>query len=54
MVGMKVATKAELEEYYDLDEALKMFAIYHMGQDIQAAKIEEVTKTRGKGRRRQA
>ena len=50
MVGMKVATKAELEDSYDLDEALKMFSLWQMGQDIQAAKIDEATKKTKRGR----
>ena len=31
----------ELEEYYDLDEALKLYALYTMDKDIEKAVAEE-------------
>ena len=39
---MKLASKSELEEYYDLDEALKLYALWRMQQDIEAYKAEEL------------
>lgn len=37
-----LASKFELEEYYTLDEALKLYALYKMGQDIQAGINDEM------------
>jgi len=52
LIGVKVASKFELEEYYDLDEALKLYALWRMTQDIDAAKADELSKKiKGKGRR---
>jgi hypothetical protein len=42
LIGMKLASKQELEEYYDLDEALKLFALWRMQQDIQAIQADEL------------
>jgi len=44
LIGAKMASKFELEEYYDLDEALKLYALWRMQQDIEAARAEELTK----------
>jgi hypothetical protein len=44
LIGMKLASKAELEESYDLDEALKLYALGRMTEDIQAAKADELKK----------
>jgi hypothetical protein len=32
----------ELKSAYTLDEALKLYALYRMEQDIEAAKLKEV------------
>jgi len=37
-----VASRFELEEYYDLDAALKLYALWRMQQDIEAAHIKEL------------
>ena len=37
LVELKAATKAELEEYYTLDDALKLIALSQMRADIEAA-----------------
>jgi len=52
LIGMKIASKFELEEYYTLDEALKLYALWRMTQDIEAAKAEEMKDKikKGKGR----
>ena len=42
---MKVTTKFELEEYYTLDEALKLYALWRMSQDIESLKAEEMKKS---------
>ena len=44
LIGTKGASKAELEDYYDLDEALKLFALWRMTQDIEAFNAEELKK----------
>ena len=42
LVGMKLATKTELETVYTLDDALKLYALWQMQQDIEAAKADEM------------
>jgi hypothetical protein len=37
-----LASKAELEKHYTLDEALNLYALMRMRDDIQAAKLEEM------------
>ena len=44
LIGTKIATKFELEEYYTLDEALKLYALWRMQQDIEAFKADEMAK----------
>ena len=34
----------ELKETYTLEEALKLYALYSMDQDIEAAEIEEMNR----------
>ena len=51
LIGMKLASKSELEDYYDLDEALKLFALWRMTQDIEAAHADELKSKINKGRR---
>jgi hypothetical protein len=52
LITAKLASKSELEEAYDLDEALKLYALWRMSQDIEAVHAEELkNKTKGKGRR---
>lgn len=41
LIKAKLASKAELEEYYDLDEALKLYALYLRDRDIETAKWKE-------------
>lgn len=36
------ASKFELEEYYTLDEALKLFALYQMDLDIEAGHYDDL------------
>lgn len=38
----------ELEEYYDLDEALKLYALYSMDKDIERAITDEHKKEMGR------
>ena len=42
LIKAKIASKFELEEYYTLDEALKLYALYRMDMDIQNSKADEV------------
>ena len=42
LIKAKLASKFELEEYYTLNEALKLFALYQMDLDIQKGKEEEL------------
>ena len=52
LIGMKLASKSELEDAYTLDEALKLYALWRMTKDIEAAQAKEMSnKIKGKGRR---
>ena len=42
LIGTKLASKTELEESYTLDEALKLYALWRMTQDIEAAHADEL------------
>ena len=42
LIGAKVTTRFELEEYYDLDDALKLYALWRMTQDIEAIEADEL------------
>ena len=44
LIGMKLASKSELEDSYDLDEALKLYALWRMTQDIEAGRADELKK----------
>ena len=44
IIGTQIANKTELEECYTLDEALKLYALWRMTQDIEAARIDEIKK----------
>lgn len=46
LIKAKIALKFELEEYYTLDEALKLFALYQMELDIQRGKDEDLREGR--------
>lgn len=41
LIKARLASKYELETCYTLDEALKLFALYRMEQDIQAGEMKE-------------
>jgi len=51
LIGMKLANKAELEDAYTLDEALKLYALWRMTKDIEAAQAKEMQGKIKKGRR---
>lgn len=42
LIKARLASKAELESVYTLDESLKLFALYQMDQDIQRGEMEEM------------
>ena len=42
LIGMKLASMYELKTCYTLDEALKLYALWRMTQDIEAAKADEI------------
>ena len=44
LIGTKTASKFELEDYYTLDEALKLFSLWRMQQDIEAVQADELKK----------
>ena len=44
LIKAKLASMTELKETYCLDEALKLYALYSMDQDIEAANIEEMNR----------
>lgn len=42
LIKAKLASKMELETYYTMDEALKLYALYTMDSDIERAQAEEM------------
>lgn len=46
LIKARMASKFELEEYYTLDEALKLYALYRMDMDIQNGKADEMKERR--------
>lgn len=42
LIKARMASKAELETVYTLDEALKLYALYSMDADIERAQAEEL------------
>jgi hypothetical protein len=46
LIKAKLASKFELEEYYTLDEALKLYSLYQMDMDIQRCKNDELKEGR--------
>lgn len=46
LIKARLASKFELEEYYTLDEALKLYALYRMDNDIQNGKLDDAKERR--------
>ena len=44
LINSKKASKFELEEYYTLDEALKLYALHQMETDVQRAQMQDLKK----------
>lgn len=42
LIKAQLASKFELEEYYTLDEALKLYALYQMDADIENGRAEDM------------
>jgi len=42
LIKAQIASKSELETVYTLDEALKLYALYRMDQDIERGHAEEM------------
>lgn len=42
LIKNRLASKYELETIYTLDDALKLFALMRMDQDIESAKAYEI------------
>ena len=41
LIRMKLVSMKELKTCYTLDEALKLYSLWQMSQDIDAARVEE-------------
>lgn len=46
LIKSQLASMFELEEYYTLDEALKLFALHQMDLDIQRGKEDDLRERR--------
>lgn len=44
LIKARLATMQELKSCYTLDEALKLYALYRMDQDIEAGRAKEMSK----------
>lgn len=42
LIKARLASMQELKEVYTLDEALKLFALYEMDNDVEAGRLEEI------------
>ena len=47
LIKAGLASKMELEEYYTLDEALKLYALYEMDRDVEREKVYEIKHNKG-------
>ena len=50
LIKARLASMTELKEVYTLDEALKLYALYQMENDVEAGRLEEL-KAEGGGSR---
>ena len=48
LIKARYASMFELKEYYTLDEALKLYALFEMENDIREAKMAELEERRRK------
>ena len=49
LVGVRLVSIGELKTCVTLDEALKMYALWRMTQDVEAAKADEIRDKIGRG-----
>ena len=49
LIQSNLASKMELEEYYTLDEALKLYALHQMSEDIKRIQLEDIDEERRMG-----
>ena len=42
LIKARLATMTELKETYTLDEALKLYALYEMEQDIESGRARDI------------
>ena len=50
LIKARLATMTELKESYTLDEALKLYALYQMENDVEAGHLEELREEGGGSR----
>lgn len=46
LIKARLASKTELETIYTLDEALKLYALYSMEQDVERGRAEDAASDR--------
>ena len=49
LIKNKITTKRELEEYYTLDEFLKLWALFDMDTTIQLGKAQDMERSAKRG-----
>lgn len=42
LIKARLASMQELKEVYTLDEALKLYALYQMDNDVEAGRLDEI------------
>lgn len=47
LIKARLASMQELKEVYTLDEALKLYALYRMDNDVEAGRLDEIKTGRG-------
>ena len=54
LIKARLASMWELKNCYTLDEALKLYALYRMEQDVEAGRVEDGKHGEGAGKTGQA
>lgn len=49
LIKARLASMQELKEVYTLDEALKLFALHQMDNDVEAGRLAEIKARGGDG-----
>lgn len=47
LIKARLASMWELKTCYTLDEALKLYALYRMDQDVEAGRLDDIQKKGG-------